>query len=359
MRKFLSFSVLVFFSLIYFLSSNDYLMKKIAPVRYEMQSVWGSDKYLYGDLYGLSYLSNYKIKPEKKPQQISNCPGPDNINLFMICDSYLWSFIKTDSIFCNVNRLKYARWTYNEQINEPMDTTKRNILILEASERQVRKLMSDTTEMFTSVNIYKNNPELIMQPVKETLWNRIQRYLFNESINQNLEFNLFDYSLFTPFKELKADINYYIFDRTTNYVTVSGDKKYLFYAPTTNVAKNTSSFNFIDEAEVNVIVYCLNRAYIHFKNMGFDEIYLSIIPNPVTILDTGSGVYNELIKRIQNNKDIEIPLINVFPLFKASDKEIYYRSDSHWNYNGFQIWVDETNRILKQQSLMQMTSESN
>ena len=323
-------------------------MKKIAPYRYELSSPLGSDKYKYGDLYGFSYLSDYKIKPEKKPLLINNCLEPRNINLYMICDSYLWSFVKTDSIFCNVNKLKYVRWAYGEQIDEPMDTSKLNILIIEASERQVRKLLSDTVEMYSSMRVYKNGSDLFLKPEPETLWHKIQRYLFNEFINQNIEFNLFEYNFLTHLKELKADLIYKIFNRTNNDVTVSTDKKYLFYGATTDITKNTSSFSYLSDEEISDIVYCVNNAYRHFKVLGFDEIYLSIIPNPVTILDPGIGKYNDLINRIQNRNDLEIPLINVFPLFKSAKNEIYYRSDSHWNYDGFQIWVNETNKILMQ-----------
>lgn len=348
MRKVFSILVFLFFSAVYLLSSNVYLMKKIAAYRYELESPLGSDKYIYGDLYGFSYLSDYRIKLEKKPPLISTCQRPGNINLYMICDSYLWSFAKSDSIFCGVNKLKFVRWRYGEQVDEKMDTTKMNVLIIEVSERLARDLLVDTAEMYASMKVCRDSSNSSFQYEPETLWDKIKRYMFNETINQNIEFNLFDYVFLTPIKELKADLNYRIFGRTNKDVTVSKDKKYLFYAATTDSTKKTSSFNFVSDDEISKIIFCVNNAYRHFKSSGFDEVYLSIVPNPVTILEPNYGRYNNLMYRIQDRNDLLPPLINVYPLLDSSKALNYYRSDTHWNFDGFQIWVDETNRILKQ-----------
>jgi hypothetical protein len=265
----------------------------------------------------------------------------------MICDSYLWSFVKTDSIFCNVNKLKYARWLYDEQIEEELDHTKKNILIIEVAERHILKLLRDTLEMYYSIRVSKKGIDLLWKRKPETFYQKVLRYLYNEKINQNLEFNLFDYSFFTPFRELKAELNYRLFNRTDKDVSISTDKQYLFYIATTDTSKITSSFYKVKEQDIKDVIFCTNRAYYYFKKLGFDEIYLSIVPNPVTITDPGYGVNNGLIDIIQNSRDLKVPLINIFPLFKNSQKELYYRSDSHWNYDGFQIWLDEVNKILK------------
>ena len=347
MKKFLSITILIFFSAVYILSSSDILMKKIAPYRYGLQSIFGSDKYSYGDLYGLSYLPEYKLVPEKKEIPHCNYKRPGNINLYMICDSYIWGFVKTDSIFCNLNKFEYVRWTYNEQISEQMDTTCKNILIIEVSERYLRKFLPDSAEMYSSVFVFKNNSYSTKKPETKSLLAKILKYKYSEKINQNLEFNLFGYRFLTPLKEFTAEFNYKSFGRTNKDVSVSSDKKYLFYGHTTDSSKNTSSFNPVSEMEISDLISCINNEYNHFKALGFDEVYLSIIPNPVSIIEPGFGKYNNLVKRIQNNKDLLPPVIDVFDVFNKTPYEIYYRSDSHWNYDGFQLWVDQVNKILK------------
>jgi len=318
----------------------------IAPYRYELDSTFGSDKYIYGDLYGFSYLRDYKIKLEKK-----NIHHFDNkerkINLYAVCDSYLWSFAKTDSIFDNVNNYKYVRLGYNEQIEEKLDPAYTNILLIEATERQVRKYLADTTELYYSMRVSKDNPASLPKRTKGSLWNRINSYLFNDEINQNLEFNLFDYRFLTSLKESKASLFFNLCGRINSDVMVSSNKKYLFYGPTTDNHSKTSSFSYLSDGETENIINNLNAVYSHFRKLGFDEIYLSIIPNPVTILEPAYGNYNHLIDRIQSSPNLKVPVIDVYPLFKQATTEIYYRSDTHWNYNGFEIWVNETNNTLR------------
>ena len=345
MRRILSIFVLIFFTAVYLLSSNDYMMKKIAPSRYEMTNLFGSDKYRYGDLFGLCYLKDFKIESEKEPPILSSCKKPGNVNLYLICDSYLWSFIKTDSIFCNVNKMRYARWLYNERIEEKLDTTHRNILIIESSERFARKLLKDTLDMYSSMRVSKRVEKSNFSE-SETLWDKILRYLYNENVNQNLEFNLFDYRFLTPVKELKAELNYRVFGRINNDVSISTDKNYLLYGPTTDSTKNTSSFNHVNDKEVSELISNLNIEYKYFRALGFDEVYLSLIPNPVSIINPDFGNYNYLIARIQQRKDRLIPIIDTYDLFKTVQYPIYYKSDSHWNYDGFQLWVNQTNKML-------------
>jgi hypothetical protein len=67
MRKIIPKIALIFSLLIYLLSSNDFLMKKLVPYRSEITSVFGTDRYKFGDLYGFSYLKDFRIRIEKNP----------------------------------------------------------------------------------------------------------------------------------------------------------------------------------------------------------------------------------------------------------------------------------------------------
>ena len=176
-----------------------------------------------------------------------------------------------------------------------------------------------------------------------------RKYADNPVLNENLEFNLFDYKLFTPLKEFKANLNYRLFNRVNNDVRVSPDHKYLFYNATIDTNYTTSSFTRIDNAEITRIVNVLNNIYIHYKAKGFDEVYFTIIPNPVTVLSPGilgTIKYNELIPRIYNNTGLKIPVIDVYNLFRQSNIQIYFRSDTHWNNNGFHVWANEFNETI-------------
>ena len=102
MGKLPSFFTVGLFLIVFTISSSDGLMVKTAQYRYALDNVFGSDKYTYGDLYGLSYLPAFKVKPEAQPET-KPCGNQRNINLYAICDSYLWFFVKDGSVFCGVD----------------------------------------------------------------------------------------------------------------------------------------------------------------------------------------------------------------------------------------------------------------
>jgi hypothetical protein len=89
MKKTAAYITLILFTVIYFISSNDLLMKKIVQYRFQTNSFWGADKYRYGDLYGLSFLNEYKIPVEKKDIPHPIQPANKNIDFYCICDSYV------------------------------------------------------------------------------------------------------------------------------------------------------------------------------------------------------------------------------------------------------------------------------
>ena len=79
---------------------------------------------------------------------------------------------------------------------------------------------------------------------------------------------------------------------------------------------------------------------------GFDEVYLSIIPNKVSILSPDMGKYNQLIERVQSDLNLKIPVIDTYSDFKKNPTKYYLKSDSHWTCEGRDIWLDKVNNIL-------------
>ena len=82
-------------------------------------------------------------------------------------------------------------------------------------------------------------------------------------------------------------------------------------------------------------------------NMGFDYVYLSLIPNPVSVIEPEFSSYNMLIEKIQNNKELLLPYVDIFNVIKKDPKRYYYKTDSHWNYEGFELWLSYLNKELE------------
>jgi hypothetical protein len=74
-----------------------------------------------------------------------------------------------------------------------------------------------------------------------------------------------------------------------------------------------------------------------------------MVPNPVTIIEPLLYKYNELIPRIQKNKNLKVPMIDVYSAFKeySHPDSLYFQSDTHWNSIGFNIWAGKMNGYLK------------
>jgi len=338
------------FSIVFIVSSNTSWMKLWTNYRTTALH-FSSDRYAFGDLYGLSYLSPFKDKAfpieELKLNYIRERPS-NNVHLYSICDSYLWTFLPNDSLFRHAENYQFTRWDY-EAKKFYLNPSKNNILLLEMVERRVRYTVPDTSLVYKHLEVVDEAQKQNVSDITPSSW--LQSHLFNKNIEQNLEFNLFDYPIFTPFKEWKAYLNYVVFNRQSQDVTVSKTRNQLYYSPTVVSTANTSSFNSLPEQEVTSLVASLNQIYHHYRRAGFTEVYLAIMPNPVTVLEPRLGAYNNLIPRLQHHPALQMPVIDVYSkLQHLRNQPIYQRSDSHWSKIGFLAGIAQIDSTLATQS---------
>ncbi len=354
-------SVIFFFStLAFILSSSDFITKIIAQYRYETENILGSSKYRYGDMYGLCYLPYAKQASLTKEKTViipNICPTPRFINLYSICDSYLWEYVKSDPVFCGVKKYQFVRYGFNETMDVHLDTTQTNIMLLESVERNIR---------FVSFENYTNQVRFIntagpgSSGDKETSGgfasfsgfiaeqiNNLHGNLYNEKINQNLEFNLFDYYFFNPLKEMKARLIYSLFGRLNKEVTFIKGYPNLFLNETVDPASQNSSFNPVTDNELNSITGVLDTLYKYYRGKGFDEVYFFIPPNPVSIVAPNYSTYNDIVRRIEHHPRLIMPMIDIYDVFDTIRCPVYQVNDSHWNANGFNLWINTFNEYLK------------
>ena len=167
-----------------------------------------------------------------------------------------------------------------------------------------------------------------------------------DSIEQRFEASLFSYDFFLKFRELKALINHQIFGRVEKKVILSRDKNHLFFSEEALSSDSHSAFYpFLDIEKDNLIIN-INSIRKKFLKAGFDEVYLSIIPNKVSVISPDLGDYNNLIQRVQNSPKLEAPIIDVYSEFKKNPTKYYLKSDSHWTCEGRNIWLNKVNKIV-------------
>ncbi|MBS1773476.1 MAG: hypothetical protein JST82_11510 [Bacteroidetes bacterium] len=327
-------------------------MQKVSNARNEHDEWWGVHWPIEGDLVGMSYLYFEKKFLRKEEYSFPRVKAKNNVNLVLSGDSY--TVFVPDSAF-GVGSYKYGR-RYFSELKFELDSNKKNILIFEIAERYVKDYFS-SNRVYNEVALVNAPKQEVKQffPVpgkdepQKSKFDEFMSVCFNPLINQNLEYNLFNYNVVNPVRKAKAWMNYHLFSRASGDVIVADDGEYLFLKETVNKKNSKSSFSEFTDAEVSQLIRNLNAVSAHYKALGFDEVYLSIIPNPVTVLQPAG--YNGLIPRIQNSIDLKIRIIDMYSVFKNTKDVIYWKGDTHWNNNGVNVWLKEVNKILQADSL--------
>lgn len=321
---------------LFVLSSNRDWMKKLTAYRYSRASKLPSDRYRFGDLYGLSYLPDFKKRSfeaeDLRPHYVRNKPV-SGVHLYSLCDSYMATYLLNDSLFKHADAYRFSRWDYTAK-QFYLDPSKKNILLVEMVERRVRYTAPHPETIYKHLGVVADPSDETVEDVTPSSW--WSTHLFNRNIEQNLEFNLFEYSWFTPIKEWKAQLNYKLFNRTSPEIVVSRKRQQLYFFPTIDATDNNSSFNYLSAGEVDTLVNSLNGIYHHYRQAGFTEVYLMVPPNPVTVLEPELAPYNRLIPRLQRHQALQMPVIDVYAkLHSLRKRPVYQISDGHWSKEGF------------------------
>jgi hypothetical protein len=321
---------LIFFSILWYLGFS----KDLAKWLFEKNIT--KDDYRYGDLYRLSNLARFKVPVDKCVS--SKITKVSNTSLILLGDSFTEKG-RIDS--SNFKAENFQRFFIADTSFTKIDKSKKNILIIETVERHFR-------ERFTAP--YKNLQLTDNQSIKTIISEKtyLQKALayevpYNTERHETL---LFSSDFFLTFKEWKAWLNWKLFGRIDEKVVLSKDNKHILYYLDAQPSGITSNFDKISEEEINILVQNVNDTYNYYKNLGFDEVYLSIIPNKTSILASDLGEYNHLIERIQQHSALIMPYLDTFTPIKRSKKLLYDIGDTHWNCKGKQIWIDEVNHKL-------------
>jgi hypothetical protein len=326
------------------ISTSQSSMKWISEKRNDNEKWWGVHPVTQGDLVNMGYLQKVDkfLSPRDYAFEPSQYPS-HKTDLIVYGDSY--TFKIPGDAYSGVKNYKYG-WRYNDKINYKLDSTQANVLIIEIAERYVRSFLNGTyifdylkKEENTTATLvsfpHKTYAALPLPDISE---------LFNPNINQNLEYNLFNYNFINPVRHLKASLNYHLFSRASGDVVISNNRQQLFLKETVAGKRVENCYYPLQEGELQRIIETMNTLYEHYKADGFTEVYVSMIPNPSTILQPEG--YNMLIPLIEHHPDLKMPIISVYDIYKNTHKKIYATGDTHWNNAGLQLWLNEVNKRL-------------
>ncbi|MBO0929699.1 hypothetical protein [Fibrella aquatilis] len=307
------------------------------------------DDYRYGDLYRLSNLPQFKegqrLCPEHASVLTTTTPVSETApNLYVIGDSFT-EHGRLSVGDLPVHWLRWQHWEDPKNQAVQLDTTRRNVLLLESVERHLREHAAGPINNLLVV--VDSNRTDGPKPAKPSLRAALVDMVRSKGIEERLETVLFSHDLFQVFREWKAVINQRWFNRVAPTVSLSTDKRHLFTDLDTNPDKPlNSSFSTLTNAEVDSLVAQLNEAAARYKRAGFNDVLLSIIPNKATIEDPNRGGYNHLIERVQQHPALSIKVVDVYPAFRMQHPAPYAVGDSHWNCTGRQLWLDSLAKKL-------------
>jgi hypothetical protein len=350
MKKIIGIFILVFASIVFIVSAVSELTNSFFWLRSKgslHEKWWGSDKGTTGDLYGFTCLPQFCISDTSMLRKPDCSSTAKSYNIYALTDSYTEDIFKHPDYFCGANKCGYAFANNGDVLPVHLDTTQRNIVMIECVERNVRTSLADSSHLtgFLTISKEKINETKAAEKAHDF------HFHFNiKNLDGDYETNLWDYRFLRPLKQLKSKMTFNLFNRTYVDALVSPDGKYLLYQPTIDTSFIQSSYRSIEDKELKAIITSLNIAYDHYKRLGFDEVYLSIIPNPTTILyPSYHGLkYNQLIPRLQNDPRLKLKIFDIYEVFrKSSEKDkLYQRSDTHWTRFGSMVWLNEFNKKM-------------
>ncbi|GAB2556610.1 hypothetical protein [Spirosoma areae] len=291
-----------------------------------------ADDYRFGDLYRLSALAPFKLaQPVCSPA--NRASDTASTHLYLIGDSFTEPQRLSQSDF-RVSHFQRVAWDNQQRIQ--LDSTKRNVLLLESVERHFREHFARPVHEFVVAADTNQVPTK-----RPTLVQRFRKEVHRTDIEERLESTLFSHDWAFWFKELKATLTLDWFERENASVSLSKNRQHLFLHSDTDTANVlNSSFSRLTDREVNALADSVNAVARQYRQLGFDDVYLSIIPNKASILETNRSDYNHLIERIEDNPRLRVPPIKTHEVYKQATPSPYLKSDTHWNCEGRELWLN-------------------
>lgn len=305
------------------------------------------DQYTYGDLYNVSNLKAFKEEDFDENDALTEADKPrrySDVHLYTIGDS----FTKMDTSYYAGGRNVHVWIGGNSGVEVKLDKTKKNILVIQFIERvlQERLYYPEYKEIYMDEGITEAGRQMA-PPQRPAEQNRLKEWImarFGSEINQRLEFLLFNRWPFIQAKEAKAQLTLDAFGRVPG-ANISQDKKHLFYQLEVDSTFTLSAFRHLSDQRLDTLVTNLNTIRQHYLAMGFNEVYVCLIPNKVTIQNPTYGVYNHQIERIEANPRLQAPVISMIDTLRQHPNW-YHLGDGHWDNHGKRFWLRRVNTLV-------------
>lgn len=334
--KYLKYIFLIIFSLVWLVGLSPSLSAKIG----EWKLI--KDSYRFGDLYRLSNLPQFKDPAKQCPKQIfvEKIPGKKKIHLYIVGDSFTEKERVGKEDFA-VDEYQYVHW--DNILHLKTDTSEINILLMECVERHFREKMTSPIH-----NLIPDSATFVLKGPEPSFMHKLDKAFASDGTEGRLDAAFFQNDMLLKLKEMKAAFTYHFFHRVNKEVTLVNNDRNLVYYMDTDTPKITSSFTDLREGELDTMMTNLAQSNTLARQLGFDHVILSVIPNKVSVLMPEYGRYNNLISRVYNHPKMTLPYIDVLSDFRKMKDKAYLKGDSHWTCQAQDVWLHKANRLIQE-----------
>lgn len=302
----------------------------------------------YGDLYHRTFLRQFREGDFLRNQALAGADKPAwrarNVNLYTLGDS----FTEIDTSFYAGHRNVHVWLTFGTAPAD-LDRSRKNILVIEVLERLIQQRLRVRPDSTVLIREGLTDPKAVARPVTGASgqnsagagWVSWLTARFGADLDYRLERLFFSSGLFVWLKERRAQLLLNGFGRVPAGV-VSRDGRHLFYDLEVDTTFDTSAFRHLSHCNTDSVVATINHVREHYRRLGFDEVYFSLVPNKVTVIDPQRGPYNHQIERIEGHPNRRAPLISLYDTL-TKHPDWYHRGDGHWNRLGKRYWLKVVN----------------
>ena len=299
--------------------------------------------YRGGDLYALSHLARFYEIHKPCEYQAKKAAGKKKVRLIIIGDSFTREM---EEMNFAANQYRYISWDSIARVKVNLDTNQVNILLVESVERYLNRFESKKNYLKVSKGASAGSIENADVATHSRLGSILEDVFGIGHFDKNMEKVVFGNRFCASIMDIKAGINYRLFNRTAKEVVLSPRYNMIYYNEEADSNNYFSSFYKLSENSIALRIKGMNELCEIYKGAGFNEVLFSIIPNKVSVVEPGLGNYNNQIDRIQNSTLLKVDTIDAYRMLKAIGRPAYYLDDTHWNCDGQAAWLNRVNNFI-------------
>lgn len=306
---------------------------------------WIADQYQYGDLYNKTNATQFREQNFRTTDQLDSTDLPltkqAGVHLYTIGDS----FTDIDTAYYAAEKNVHV-WIGRGPQAIHLDSTKRNVLVIQIIERVLQeRFHGEPSRLYTTQALVDSTCIKPPAAAPPNLLGSVLETRFGSDLNSRLEFMLFNNKYALRAKEWKAAMLLNWFDRASG-ARLSASKQHAFYDIEVDTMARLSSFRHLAQTDIDTVVNQINAVTAYYRQLGFTEIYLTLIPNKSTVLAPTLGTYNHQIERIERHPKLEPVVISTYNTIRRHPSW-YHQGDGHWNQQGRRYWMRLVNGLVK------------